>query len=638
MEVLTNGTGGPRNIFHNPHEQVIDLVKLRYLTIQSTEPLMKKICTLISLVCFAVALVACGGGGGGSAVGSPATTQAVSGVAIDGNLKSALVFLDLNDNGKFDTGEPNTVTDSNGAFTLNATSSEATTHSVVVSAIAGQTIDQDNPNTLITQGFTLISPPGKNDVISPITTLIVAKMSGGLSLSAAEAAVKTDLGINTLDVYKNYVVEKLSDATYQQVANIAAATAETLKTAEANNTSSSLAAKMSDVTTLFSGTVSTNLSSIKTATNSNAARELMSQLNASSNSSATSTATGTITNTNTVYNLTAGDLNGDGLEDIVISGWNIDVSTAYVYILIQNSNGTLTDQTSQLLANNVIEGNQRALIGDFDNDGRADIFLPGFVDGHTYTGAHSVMLWGSSGQFVRENWTDKNWAHGACIADMNNDGKPDLLVAGASYSSSDNIVGGVYINNGNRSFTLNSRVLSNNSFSSCAVIPTNSGNTIFFSNANIVTGYRDAIATFDYSLNQISLNAAHTSGVDTIDSFVADLDANGVQDFIVSSNGIAVNEAGPRESISSTGALLSTLESKHSFYYGRALSNSMAFFSGGSDTASVFQGLTKYKPNAFIDMASPYIDRNVAFVYKNSVQNKLYMLQLLGGVFRTREM
>lgn len=350
---------------------------------------------------------------------------------------------------------------------------------------------------------------------------------------------------------------------------------------------------------------------------------------------ATSIVTSVGTNTNQVANYAAGDLNGDGLEDVVVSGWNSNIATAYVYVFIQNTDGTLSDKTSQLLTNNVIQGSQRILIGDFDNDGRKDIFVPGFLDGSAILGAHSVMFWGSTSQYVREDWTDLNSAHGACVADMNNDGKLDLLVAGSSYSGA---VGGVYINGGDRHFTRNSSVLPADYFEACAAIKTATTNVIYFSGTNSVSGYRDVIATYDYSMNKTSATGLQNdSTLDTIDVVIADLDANGQKDFVLSINGLNINEAGPRKVISNAGTVLYSLETKRSAYHGRALSDSLVFFSGDTNNASLYQGLNKYKSTAFTDMASStqgFID---AFVYQGS-HGKLYMLELLNGTYKTREM
>jgi hypothetical protein len=337
--------------------------------------------------------------------------------------------------------------------------------------------------------------------------------------------------------------------------------------------------------------------------------------------------------TNQVATYAAGDLNGDGLEDVVVSGWNSDVATAYVYIMMQNSDGTLTDRTSQLLANNVVEGSQRVLIGDFDADGHVDIFIPGFGDGAQIYAAHSVMFWGTTGQYVREDWSDLNSAHGACVADMNNDGKPDLLVAGTSYSGA---IGGVYMNNGNRSFTLNTSIVPSDYWDTCAVIKTASNNVIYFGGMSTSAGYRDSLITYDFSMNAVSTVPLQTQSVDTIDAVVADLDGNGQKDFVLSVD--TSNTTGERIIVSTTGATVATVETgKYSLYFGRTLTNSSVFFAGDTNNASVFNGLTKYKASSFADMAASTQSFIDAFVYQNA-QGKLYMLELLNGVYKTREM
>ncbi len=63
-----------------------------------------------------------GGGGGGNASIVGAALTNINGTVLDGYLSQAQVFLDLNGNGIYDSGEPETITSSSGAYTLNATS------------------------------------------------------------------------------------------------------------------------------------------------------------------------------------------------------------------------------------------------------------------------------------------------------------------------------------------------------------------------------------------------------------------------------------------------------------------------------------------------------------------------------------
>jgi hypothetical protein len=191
-------------------------------------------------VAIAAGLVACGGGGGGD--GTPPTVP-VSGVAIDGNLYKASVFLDLNGDGLLTSGEPSAITDEQGKFTLTATQDQINKYKVIVSAIAGTTIDQDNPTAAISSGFTLAAPAGNPSVVSPLTTQVVAKMDAGATLESAKADIQKELKLSAVDVMQNYVELKKSDANYAKAHNVAVTIVEVLKTVEADAGSG---AKMSD--------------------------------------------------------------------------------------------------------------------------------------------------------------------------------------------------------------------------------------------------------------------------------------------------------------------------------------------------------------------------------------------------------
>jgi hypothetical protein len=214
--------------------------------------------TLAVLILFG--LTSCGGG---TSVNSSSTS--FSGTAMDGYLYKANVFLDLNENGTFDTVEPTATTSETGGFTLSATQAQINTYKVVVVAVAGVTIDQDSPNTTVTAGFTMMSPPGNHEVVSPLTTQVVAKMSSGLSLDAAKTAVQTELGLDSIDVMKNYVAAKATDANYAKAHNVAASIAEVLKTVDADSSSSNLAEKLASLASKVTTQIKPNIDTIKSA-------------------------------------------------------------------------------------------------------------------------------------------------------------------------------------------------------------------------------------------------------------------------------------------------------------------------------------------------------------------------------------
>jgi hypothetical protein len=225
---------------------------------------------------FLPVLLSCGGGGSNGPAGGSPSPIAFSGVAIDGALYKATAFLDLNGNGQLDAGEPFSTTNANGSYTLNATQDQINSHSVVVLSTAGTTIDQDTPGSPMTTNMTMIAPAGNPTVVSPLTTQVAAKMASGVSLSAAKSAVQAELGLNSLDVMKNYVQEKATNPAYADAHKIAASVAEVLKSVDSSsNSNTSLADKLVSIAGKVSTQVAPSAAQIKASATVNDAKLIL---------------------------------------------------------------------------------------------------------------------------------------------------------------------------------------------------------------------------------------------------------------------------------------------------------------------------------------------------------------------------
>jgi hypothetical protein len=266
-----------------------------------------------------------------------------------------------------------------------------------------------------------------------------------------------------------------------------------------------------------------------------------------------------------IFNTQVADLNGDGLEDVVVSGWASEPSGSTlsphgkvpVKILIQQSNGSLQDQTDTLLGsgNNMIWGSQRIIIADFDNDGKPDIFLGGFQDSPGQgdilccTVQTSVMFWNNGSSFSRYDFTDPVWAHAVCIGDLTGTGLPSIVM-GAANSFYSNI----YVNNGNRNFTMTHTTHWIGSGGQCNVIrDATSGNVAIISGAsgfNQQAGYDGVIQVFDSHLNFISMsglpgsedpNNYNPAIHDIVNIISIDLNNDGLMDMVLTDNNTDVN-------------------------------------------------------------------------------------------------
>jgi 2',3'-cyclic-nucleotide 2'-phosphodiesterase (5'-nucleotidase family) len=116
-----------------------------------------------------------------------ASTPTAQGTVIDGYLSGATVFIDVNDNGQLDAGEPNTTTDAQGNYTLPG-------------GIAGTIIAFGG--TDISTGLEFkgaLKAPSGSTVVTPLTTLVTDLVAREGSVAAAEAAVFRALGLGGLD-------------------------------------------------------------------------------------------------------------------------------------------------------------------------------------------------------------------------------------------------------------------------------------------------------------------------------------------------------------------------------------------------------------------------------------------------------
>ena len=185
-----------------------------------------------------------------------------------------LYFLDLNENGFLDEDEPSTLTDENGGYSILASNADLNKFPIVVQAIAGSTVDLDEPDVEISNSYNLSAPPGKT-IISPITTLVHAKMNEGLTLADARDSVAEDLSIDSsLDIMGDYVDAKTSNNHYAEIHNIASALAEVLSEIETLTPEASFSDKLSSLQSKMNSDIKPMLSSIKSAANPSAAKKL----------------------------------------------------------------------------------------------------------------------------------------------------------------------------------------------------------------------------------------------------------------------------------------------------------------------------------------------------------------------------
>ncbi|NMP03880.1 peptidase [Pseudoalteromonas arctica] len=155
-------------------------------------------------------LIACGGGESSDSSQpiekSPETvTQTYTITAIDGYLRSAVVWLDLNNNGRQDTDEPSAITQANGKGVLTLSSEiNPEDYSLILFAEEGKTFDE-SLNKVINENFILASPKGEQ-VISPLTTLVYLKNRKTLDINSATSQISQLLNVAPQSLLEDFII------------------------------------------------------------------------------------------------------------------------------------------------------------------------------------------------------------------------------------------------------------------------------------------------------------------------------------------------------------------------------------------------------------------------------------------------
>jgi len=122
------------------------------------------------------------------------------------------------------------------------------------------------------------------------------------------------------------------------------------------------------------------------------------------------------------------DLNGDGLPDIVATGYDYYGNNGAVYVFYQSSGGNFLPPVSYPAG----AGPQSVKVADMNHDGLPDLVVADFgpgTDGRGIAGV-SVILQTATHQFLTPNsYPTPPAAIDVAIADLDGDGKPDVAVA-----------------------------------------------------------------------------------------------------------------------------------------------------------------------------------------------------------------
>jgi hypothetical protein len=258
-----------------------------------------------------------------------------------------------------------------------------------------------------------------------------------------------------------------------------------------------------------------------------------------------------------------GDVNGDGIPDLVLTSQCaantacVSTSPGVASVLLGNGNGTfqtaVTYNTGAAVAVSVA-------IGDVNGDGIPDLVIANqcMLTGQTCTGAASVLLGNGGGTFKTPviygtGGVDANWVS---IKDVNGDGIPDLVVANGSETTASGSPGGIGVLLGNGNGTFQTAVAYSSGASqavSVAVADLNGDGIPDLSVANNCLNIGSGACTVDGGVSILLGNgngtfqtavAYDSGGFEATSVAVQDVNGDGVPDLAVTNTCQSVNSNG----------------------------------------------------------------------------------------------
>lgn len=172
-----------------------------------------KLAVILSL---STGLMACGGGGSSDSTKPAIQTKSIEGVAIDGYIKGATVFLDLNYNGKLDDGEPSSITDKEGNYrlALSGSNSDCIDYAPIVVNVPVGAIDADDPENPIQQAYQLVYPPAitvssdeEIKFTTPLTTVLWNEIQEDIHKTGLNSCQALKEAVNT----QNKILQNVKD-------------------------------------------------------------------------------------------------------------------------------------------------------------------------------------------------------------------------------------------------------------------------------------------------------------------------------------------------------------------------------------------------------------------------------------------